>query len=236
MNNYRILIVEDEILIADTMERYLVRKGHQVVGKAISYEESIQLYQLHQPDLVLLDIRLNGLKSGINVAHFIQNQNNPSPFIFLTSQIDARSISNAKETFPAGYLTKPIQKESLFTTIEIAMYSHQKSRVEEPSINLYDGNKNYLVLLKDILFLQADHIYVKVHVAMKKCIVLRSSLKELLTQLPDNQFIQTHRSFAINIEKVNNWDNQNVSIQNEIIPVSRTRRKEVFHNLNANLT
>lgn len=228
MDNYRILLVEDEILIADTIERYLTKKGHHVIGKAISYKEGTELYLQHQPDLVLLDIRLNGPKTGIDVAHFIQDEPNSVPYIYLTSQLDARSINNAKETFPAGYLTKPIQKDSLYANIEIAMHNHQKLIEEEPCINLFDGTKNYLIQIKDILYLQVDHIYVQVYTTFKKCIVLRSSLKELLEQLPDNQFIQTHRSYAINIEKVSNWNAQNVSIQNQIIPVSRARRKDVM--------
>jgi len=113
MKNYKILIVEDEVIIADTIKRYLTQNGHQVVGNAISYQEAESIYIEKKPDLVLLDIRLSGTKTGIDVAYFIQQQTDPKPFIFLSSQLDSRSLNSAKETFPAGYLSKPIQKNTL---------------------------------------------------------------------------------------------------------------------------
>lgn len=228
MNTYRVLIVEDEILIADTIERYLLAQGHQVVGKAISYAEAEQIYLEEKPDLALLDIRLNGKKTGIDVARFIQEQPNPAIFIFLTSQMDKESIDHAKETFPAGYLTKPIQKATLFTTIEIAMYRHAtKKQNLEPTISLFDGTKHHLVVIKNILYLQTEHIYVHIHIKNGKSFMQRSALRDLLEQLPDDQFIQTHRSYAVNVKQVSGWDHQQVFIEGKTIPISRSQRKMV---------
>lgn len=229
MKKYRILIVEDEILIADMIERYLVAQGHQVVGKAISYIKAEEMYLKEKPDLALLDIRLSGKKTGIDIARFIQEQPNPAIFIFLTSQMDKESIDHAKETFPAGYLTKPIQKETLFTTIEIAMYSHAAKQIKtEPTIALFDGNVSHLVAIRDILFLRAEHIYVQVHIKGERKITLRSALSKLLEQLPVEQFIQTHRSYAVNLQQVSSWDNQQLFIEKEGIPISRSQRKMVL--------
>ena len=228
MTPFKILIVEDEILIADNLQRYLTKKGYQVAGIAISYEEAEQLYLKEKPDIVLLDIRINGSKTGIDFAHFIQQQPQPQPFIFLTSQVDFKNINDAKETFPAGYLSKPIQKESLLASIEIAMYKHLKDNEEIAAIPLYDGTKNHLVPLKDILYLQAEHVYVKVYVKENNFIIQRSSLKILLDQLPSDHFLQTHRSFAINLKQVSRWDTENIYVGDKAIPVSRSRRKEVF--------
>ena len=234
MSKYRILIVEDEIIIADTIKKYLTKAGHQVVGIAISYQEAETIYLNEKPDLVLLDIRLSGSETGIDVAYFIQHQANPKPFIFLSSQLDSRSISSAKETFPAGYLSKPIQKNSLITTIEIAMHNFQNQRREEPSIILNNGIKTYSIPYGEILFLKADHVYVKVHTKKDGEIAHRGSLKELIEQLPQEKFIQTHRSFVINLNEVNRWDNQNIHIQNVLIPMSRSRRKEVISQVELN--
>ena len=197
MKRFKVLIVEDEILIADTIKRYLEKEGHEVIGIAISYEEAVQLFLSKIPDMTLLDIRLNGEKTGIDVAKFIQHQSNPRPFIYLTSQTDSRSFKGAIDTFPAGYLTKPIQKTSLFATIEIGMRAFNEQRKEEKSITLYDGTTSHVISINDILYLQTDHIYVNVHLANGKQIVLRNSLKEMLEQLPKEQFIQTHRSLSL---------------------------------------
>ena len=231
MSSFRVLIVEDEILIADTIKRYLEREGYQVVGIAISFEEAIQLYLQETPDITLLDIRLNGQKSGIDVAQFIQQQSKPKPFIYLTSQTDSRSFNGAIETNASGYLTKPIQKESLYATIEISMRTFQAQQKQDQSITLYDGTKNHVVLIDEILYLQADHIYVNIHISNGKHIVVRNSLKEMLEQLPKEQFIQTHRSFAINNKKVNRWDQTYIYVDEKPIPISRSRRKEVLLNL-----
>jgi len=234
MNSFRILIVEDEILIADTIKRYLEREGHQVVGIAISFEEAVQLYLQETPDITLLDIRLNGEKTGIDVAKFIQQQSKPKPFIYLTSQTDSRSFNGAIATNASGYLTKPIQKESLYATIAISMRTYNAQQLADENITLYDGNTNHVVLINDILYLQTDHIYVNVHLANGKHIVLRNSLKEMLEQLPNDQFIQTHRSFAINNKKVSHWDQTYIYIDEKPIPISRSRRKEVLFHLGPN--
>lgn len=231
MTPFKILIVEDEVLIADNIGRYLTKRGHQIVGKAISYEEAEEYYLRENPDIVLLDIRLSGEKSGIDFAHFIQQQSNPRPFIFLTSQLDATNINNAKKTFPAGYLSKPIQKDSLFASIEIAMHNYSAEQKEVETISLYDGTKNYLVPINDILFLEVEHVYLQVHVLGEQYIIQRISLKDFLEQLPAEQFLQCHRSFAFNIKQISHWDSENVYIGEKAIPVSRSRRKEVFTKL-----
>lgn len=228
MNPYRILIVEDEVIIADTIERFLLQKGYQVVGKAISYEEAISLYKETQPDLVLLDIRLNGSKTGINVAQYIQKQAVSKPFIFLSSQIDAESINGAKSTFPVGYLSKPIQRNSLYTTIEIGMHAYLAQEEEKETIRLYNGKQYYQVPIADILYLRADHNYVHIELANKRAVLQRSSLRETLEQVPEELFVQTHRSYAVNLKKVDKWDGEYLYVQDNAIPISRGRRKEVI--------
>jgi len=230
-SSYRILIVEDEILIADMLERYLVQAGHEVVGIAISYEEAIAILEQNPPDFSLLDIRLNGQKSGIDVAHFIRSHEKAHPFIYLTSQTDSTNLNLAKETFPSGYLSKPIQRESLLATLEIVMHRHLAQQEDQNSITLHDGTTKYMVSIEDILFLKAEHIYVQVQVGEDKQILQRSTLKDLADRLPGVQFIQTHRSFIVNLKHVSHWDSQNVYVQGQAIPISRSRRKTIFDRL-----
>jgi len=228
MKTYRILIVEDEVLIADTIERYLLKKGHEVVGKAISYKEAKALLLREQPELILLDIRLSGKRTGIDFARYLQQQPQPTPFIFLTSQVDSQSIDAAKSTFPAGYLSKPIQRNSLYTTIEIAMHNYQAQEEEKETIRLYNGKQYYQVPVENILYLQADHTYVRIAIKNAREVLQRATLKETLDQLPEGLFVQTHRSYAVNLKQVNRWDHEYLYIEDDAIPISRGRRKEVF--------
>lgn len=229
MTRYRTLIVEDEITIANTLKTYLQKRGHEIVGTATSYEEATEIYQEQQPDLTLLDIQLSGLKTGIDVAQFIQTQSYVCPHIYLGSQLDRSSINRAKTTLPSGYLTKPIQKSSLYTTIEMAMYAHQhKSKRASKTIRISDSTKGHNIAVEDIAYLQADHIYLQVHLKNGKRLLQRSSLSGLLAQLPAQQFIQTHRTFAINKKAVSSYDDTKIYIRDKVIPVSRARKKEVY--------
>ena len=233
MIHFKVLIVEDEILIADNLKRFLTKKGHKVVGIAISYEEAVQLYKEQDPDIVLLDIQLNGAKSGIDMANFIMQQPTPKPFIFLTAQMDLKNIDKAKKTFPAGYLSKPVQKDSLFASLEIAMNQHT-SKKARTTIPLYDGTKNHLVPINNILYLKSEHVYVKVYLHNQNYVMQRRSLKELLAHLPKDQFVQTHRSFVINTKRISHWDIDRIYINDKTIPISRSRRKETFASLKSN--
>lgn len=234
MSSFRILIVEDEVLIADTIERYLLKEGYQVTGKAISYEEAIEAFQEQAPDVVLLDIRLNGSKTGIAVAQWLNTQRKSVPFIYLTSQLDRQSLDAAKATFPSGYLSKPVQARSLKTTIEIALHNHSAQEKQKTTIRLYNGKQYFQVPVDDILYLRSDHIYVKIALEGEDEVVQRATLKEMIDQLPEGQFVQTHRSYAVNIRQVSSWDQDYLYGQGYQVPVSRGRRRDVLALLEAN--
>lgn len=225
MHKGKILIVEDEILIADTIQRYVEKQGYQSSGVAISYEEAIQLYQSDPPDLVLIDIRLSGPKSGIDLGHFILQQAHPAPFIYLTSQTDSRHIDLAKQSFPAGFLSKPIQPASLYATIEIALHRHQTKLAQETTLMIQDGANKHVISIGDILYLQADHVYVQVHTRRDGCLLQRASLREMLAELPCPPFMQVHRSYVVNLNAVSGWDAHSVFIDGRAVPLSRARRK-----------
>ena len=154
--------MEDEIIIAETIKYYLEERGYNVLRIAISYDEAVQAYRLRCPDLVLLDIRLYDQKSGIDFANFLMSQSEAPPYIYLTSQYDQRILDEALKTNPSGYLTKPIQKETLWTTIEAAYQLHTSTNLINGIIQLYDGKKNHQIKLSEILYIQADHVYSKI--------------------------------------------------------------------------
>lgn len=120
MRKLNILIVEDEILIAELISEYLIETGHEVLGIALSYEEALQQINLRKPDLILVDIRLYGENSGIDLVNHLNGQQESIPIIYLSSQYDQRTLQLALNTNPYGYLTKPIRKETLWTSIEAA--------------------------------------------------------------------------------------------------------------------
>ena len=235
MKSLSIVIVEDEIIIANLIKEYMVERGHIVLGIAISYEEAVSLYLEFNPDLFILDIRLYGDKSGIDFSRFIQQQPNSPPFVFLTSQFDTRILEVALMSNPNGYLTKPITKESLWTTVESAMKLHsnkfQKTTKTEAQkiVKIYDGRIYHLVPKEEILYIQAEHVYLNVHTIYNKVITTRSTLSDILKLIDSDYLLTCHRSYIVNLRYVTTWSINKLILNNSIsIPLSKSRREEVL--------
>ncbi|MFW6288502.1 MAG: EAL domain-containing protein [Spirochaetota bacterium] len=126
MEQDRILIVEDERIIALDLKRRLERFGYEVVGMACEADDAIELASKELPDLVLMDIMLSSASDGITAATEIRRRNR-IPVVFLTAYADEATIQRAKIAEPVGYVLKPFKERELHTTIDIGLY---KSRVE----------------------------------------------------------------------------------------------------------
>jgi PAS domain S-box-containing protein len=123
----RILIVEDERVVALDLSLTLEKLGYAVVGNVISGREAIECARTERPDLILMDIRLNGEIDGIDTAREIHLFWN-CPVIFLTAYSDEQTLQRAKHAMPFGYLVKPFKTVELRCTVEVALH---KNRVEE---------------------------------------------------------------------------------------------------------
>lgn len=124
----KVLVVEDEGLIAHDLSTRLTALGHEVVGTAATAEEALE--KASQADIVLMDIRIDGPTDGIEAAARIRERYR-LPVVFLTAHADRPTLERAKNTGPFGYLVKPIQHASLNTAIEIALYKHRSERLLE---------------------------------------------------------------------------------------------------------
>lgn len=120
----RILIVEDEALIADEIQDWLSRLGFEVVGVTDSSTKALEAVKTHSPDLVLMDIRLKGPEDGIHAAGVIRKEHN-LPVVYLTAHSDQATLNRAKQTSPFGYLLKPFQERELMVAIEMAIHMHE---------------------------------------------------------------------------------------------------------------
>ncbi|MCB9082124.1 MAG: response regulator transcription factor [Lewinellaceae bacterium] len=122
MTTIRILIVEDEPLIAEDIRECLTNVDYSVVAVAHNKNQAIQALQTETPDLVLLDINLGGNMDGLELAALINDQHQV-PFIFLTSYSHRAIIEEAKLTRPMGYIIKPFDERDLYSSIEIGLYN-----------------------------------------------------------------------------------------------------------------
>lgn len=134
MGKNRILVVEDEIIIAMEIKATLKKLGYEVPGIATNGIDAIDLCRKTEPDLVLMDIRLKGDMDGIEAAEKIMGLYD-TPIIFLTGNSDEEIVNRAIAINPAGFLIKPYRERELFGNIEMAIYKNKiKQSVETPKI------------------------------------------------------------------------------------------------------
>ena len=126
MTKERILIVEDEGIVAADLEGRLNHLGYTVAGRAASGEQALQLAASTKPDLVLMDIILQGDMDGVEAGNQIVQQQS-LPVVYLTAHADELTVRRAQDTGPFGYVLKPFDERELGIAIEIALY---RSRVE----------------------------------------------------------------------------------------------------------
>ena len=127
MNKHRIMLVEDEKVVAADIQECVNGLGYQVVGAAATGTEALRLAVNTMPDLVLMDIKLKGDLDGIEVAGALYDQLK-IPVVYLTAHADAEILERAKLTNPSGYVLKPFDDRTLRTAIEIAFDRHRRER------------------------------------------------------------------------------------------------------------
>lgn len=124
MSKAKIMVVEDEIIVANDIKIILEMTGYSVTALVSSGEKAIQEAEISQPDLVLMDIMLKGDINGIEAAEQIRDRFQ-IPVIYLTAYADDDTLQRAKITEPYGYIIKPFQERELKTNIEMALYKHK---------------------------------------------------------------------------------------------------------------
>ncbi|MFW6112599.1 MAG: response regulator [Chloroflexota bacterium] len=124
MAERRILVVEDETVIASEIQGTLRELEYTVVDVVASGEEAVEKTDEHHPDLVLMDIVLKGEMDGIQAAEQIRAQHN-IPVVYLTAYTDESTMERAKISEPYGYIVKPFEDRELHSNIEMALYKHE---------------------------------------------------------------------------------------------------------------
>ncbi len=225
-NNRPVLIVEDELLIAEHISRILKSAGFSNINIAINVDEAINSITNQKPHIVLTDIMLGSSKTGIDLGGLLQNEYK-LPFIYITSHSDPEMLSKAKHTHPNAYLVKPFKKEDLLVAIELALFSSESITKPKESQNLIikDGHAMAQIPYGDILYLEAEGNYTFLHSNTGKKRLIRSVITDLHQQLPAQDFIRIHRSYVINKNHITEYKSSIVHIQEIKLPVGRTYKE-----------
>jgi len=180
MNNIKILIVEDELIIAKDIEASLLSLGYSVSAIASSGEESVDHVEVHKPDIVIMDIMLDGEIDGITAAERIHREFS-IPVIFLTAYSNGKTLERAKIAKPYGYILKPFQETDLHTSIEIAVYKHKIERklVEETENALAAIIGSTEVLLEDCSPEYDKEILRRIESIRNAALVIKDTIEKL---------------------------------------------------------
>jgi two-component system, response regulator PdtaR len=125
LNSIQVLIVEDEVLIAEDIKEICEEAGYVISKLCYSASQAMVAINEQEYDLAIFDINLEDQLSGLDLAHYIKRQKKLLPYIFLTSYSDTSTLSAAKDVQPMGYVVKPFKKEQLISSIEIAISNYQ---------------------------------------------------------------------------------------------------------------
>ncbi len=221
---YKVLIVEDELLIADNIQLMMEDEGYEVCPIAMSVSDAKRIILNHQPDLALLDIQLKGEADGIDLGRWIADEIK-IPFLFLTSQNTEGYVKRAFKTNPAAYVLKPITVSNLLLSVKLAIFNHEQDANSE-TVTVKVGTEQVVLSVDEIIYLASDHVYIQIHTKDKRYLV-RSTMRDLVEQLGP-QFVQTHRGYAINSKCITKLSTAYLHLSNDIeIPIGRRFKNDL---------
>lgn len=225
--DYRILIVEDELIVAYHMAAVLRDAGYPNTRIAKNLSEAITAIGNFDPHLVLSDIMLGAKPDGIKLGMHIRNERE-IPFIYITSHGSIDMIREASKTRPNSYLVKPFKVPDLIAGIELALMNTSTSPKEDNKVWIRDGASLIPFSIGEITVLKAEENYTAVHtISGGKPTLVRHLLSGVLNMLPEGKFVRVHKSFVINRVHIIGMKHDSITIGDLSIPIGRTYKQEI---------
>jgi DNA-binding LytR/AlgR family response regulator len=240
----KILVVEDEMIIAAKISMQLTSLGYEVTGILPRGEQAIDQVKENKPDIILMDINLKGNLDGIETATLLQKQYN-FPIIYLTANADEPTFNRAKSTRPYAFISKPFKQLDLQRAIELTISrmaendtgtrSEAATGEEQPFIlsdRIFVRYKEKMVkiLIADILYIEADRNYSRIFTPTKEY-VLSITLKTIEERLPVKLFQRIHRSYIINIMHVDEVAESHAIIAQKPIPLGSGMKEQLMQRI-----
>jgi len=240
----KILVVEDEMIIAAKISMHLTNLGYEVTGILPRGEEALLNVEENRPDIVLMDIRLKGDMSGIDTAINMQKIAD-IPVIFLTANVDEGTFNKAKLAKPYAFLSKPYKQIDVQRAIELTI-----SRLAAPENNLPPddngvGDQSFIlsdrifvrqrekmikIIVADILYIEADRNYCRIYTKTNEYL-LCITLKSIEEKLNKHIFLRVHRSYIINLSHIDAVADDHVIINQKAMPVSEGLKEKLLQRI-----
>ncbi len=231
----RFIIVEDEVLFAQQLEMIVEKLKHEVCGTAESAENALKIFEKQKPDIALIDINLKGEMNGLELGKWFKRFDDNMIIIFITSLQDEKYFEQAKELVAFSFLKKPVDEETLKRTIALATEHRLKGREKNTTsafehIFIKNRSKYIKIQQDEILFVEADDKYCNIHTLDGSKHLERITLSKINKKLNPKLFAQTHRSFIVNLSKVNEIDasDMTVKIADQYLPLGESFKQYVL--------
>lgn len=235
MNKVQILIVEDEILVAKDIQHQLQTLGYEVLDIAKSCAQALTSLASNQPDIILMDVMIDGDVDGIETAAKIK-ETYDIPIIYLTDLKDDHTFQRAKSTHPAVFLNKPFNEYELSRHIDLVVYNTYNYSNKDKS------NHEQTFLLENFLWIKKDFSYKKIPiqdihwirafgsyceiVCQCRKITLAKNMREVHDVLSDSKFVRIHKSYIVNSDLIEEIKGGSVLLDGNEIPIGRTYLQE----------
>ncbi len=241
MTPTKILIVEDDMIIAANISLQLSKLGYEVTGIETRAADAIHHALESKPDLILMDIQLRGESTGIEAAHAI-HETLDIPIIYLTANEDDATFQKAKDTHPFAFISKPFSNQNLERTIALVeeRIKGTSKKIAEESIfqegqedRIFIRNQNKLikVMLDDILWVEAERNYCKITTTQQAFLIV-SPLNKLCEKMDQKRFVRIHRSFMVNFSKLEAVAETHVELKGKILPIGKQFKEDLLRLVN----
>ncbi|WPR74826.1 LytR/AlgR family response regulator transcription factor [Algoriphagus sp. NG3] len=226
MKEERILIVEDDISIAENIQEILELLGYVNTDIANSANQCIKIIKKNRPDLIFMDIKLKGDKDGIELGEIVK-QMVDAPLVYVTSYSDPTIIERAKRINPAGFIVKPFNTNDIHAIVEIVLYNKRTKPVTETAAVSPPSDSPYLVT--DAVFIKADNAFERVSYedihyveangnmvtifTKKRDYNIRKSMKEIEEILPSQIFLRVQKSYIVHLGQIESFNTKEITLR-----------------------
>lgn len=229
-------ILEDDPFIAEKLEQIVEEAGHSVGLNTSLPSEFISFARSKKPDLLMMDVNLGQDMDGIETAQEIRSQQN-TPIVFITSYFDDLTLARIRVIEPEGFVLKPFRE--IDVKININLVLHQTSKTEQTNS---DSEQNPLFIKKggemikvepsSILYLKGEDNYTEIYFADGSKHMVSSTLKLMQEQFGVYGFMRIHKSYVINLDRLDTVSGSIVALGKETIPIGKVYKKNLLDALN----
>lgn len=209
----RVIIVEDEVLVAEDLSAYVEQAGHLVVAIEHQMDKALKAIQTYQPDLVLLDIQLEHPDDGYRIARKLKEWD--IDYFFMTAYSGDTALKKAIDLVPNGYFLKPFNPHQIRASLNT--FTPRVKNI----FSFKDGKNHISIPSASILYIEADNNYCTINTQDKRYL-LRTSLNKLLVEINDSKIQRIHKSYAVNFSKITKRNAKEIYIEQTVFPLSKT--------------